>query len=458
MKLWLKISLICIAVLLLVVGLCSALLILISKNNILQLTQNSALAEQASLQASFKGMVGYYGKDDMTPLAKRSLAKYWFSQMASGTSVLTENDDTVYSSLSIRPQELLPLTQTGGQQYYIGETDGVNVLIVGSQVSILSENYSIYTVSDITYVYDSVNRMIIEFGAISLLCIVVGMALIILLVRYAIRPLKTLGASARRIAKGEYSERAQINKADEIGVLAQDFNIMAEAVQSHINELNENAHRQNLFIGGLTHEFKTPLTSVIGHSETLLFTKMPEDIVENSLAHILEQCKRLERLTQKMLRLITLQEDIELWEESVSELLDSVKSSVDEGLKQRHMNLQVFCDVDTLPMDFDLMQSLLINLVDNAAKASQEGQTIEMRAHGSTITVRDHGAGIPKDELSHIFEPFYRVDKSRSRQSGGAGLGLAVVQRIAQAHGAQITVDSIPGEGTTVNVIFPVYK
>ena len=458
MKLWLKISLICIAVLLLVVGLCSALLILISKNNILQLTQNSALAEQASLQASFKGMVGYYGKDDMTPLAKRSLAKYWFSQLASSTSVLTENDDTVYSSLSIRPQELLPLTQTGGQQYYIGETDGVNVLIVGSQVSILSENYSIYTVNDITYVYDSVNRMIIEFGAIRLLCIVVGMALIILLVRYAIRPLKTLGASARRIAKGEYSERAQINKADEIGVLAQDFNIMAEAVQSHINELNENAHRQNLFIGGLTHEFKTPLTSVIGHSETLLFTKMPEDIVENSLAHILEQCKRLERLTQKMLRLITLQEDIELREESVSELLDSVKSSVDEGLKQRHMNLQAFCDVDTLPMDFDLMQSLLINLVDNAAKASQEGQTIEMRAHGSTITVRDHGAGIPKDELSHIFEPFYRVDKSRSRQSGGAGLGLAVVQRIAQAHGAQITVDSIPGEGTTVNVIFPVYK
>lgn len=458
MKLWLKISLICIAVLLLVVGLCSTLLIIISKNNILQLTQNSALAEQTSLQASFKGMVDYYGKDDMMPLAKRSLVEYWFPQLASSTSVLMKDDDIIYSNLSIRPQELLPLTQTGGQQYYVGKTDGVNVLIVGSQVSILSENYSIYTVSDITYVYDSINQMIIKFGAISLICIVVGMALIILLVRYAIRPLKALGASARRIAKGEYSERAQINKADEIGVLAQDFNIMAQAVQSHINELNENAHRQNLFIGGLTHEFKTPLTSVIGHSETLLFTKMPEDIVENSLAHILEQCKRLERLTQKMLRLITLQEDIELRKESVSDLLDSVKNSVDEGLKQRHMNLQVFCDIGTLPMDFDLMQSLLINLVDNASKASQEGQIIEMHAHGNTITVRDHGSGIPKDELSHIFEPFYRVDKSRSTQSGGAGLGLALVQRIAQAHGAQITVDSILGEGTTVNVLFPVYK
>ena len=458
MKLWVKISLICISVLLLVVGLCSALLIIISKDNILQLTQDSALAGQASLQASFKGMVDYYGKDDMTPLAKRSLAKYWFSQLASSTSVLTKDNDTIYSSLSIRPQELLPLTQTGGQQYYMGEADGVNVLIVGSQVSILSENYSIYTVSDITYVYDSINQLIVEFGAISLSCIIVGVALIILLVRYAIRPLKTLGASARRIAKGEYSERVQINKADEIGVLAQDFNIMAEAVQSHINELNENAHRQNLFIGGLTHEFKTPLTSVIGHSETLLFTKMPGDIVENSLAHILEQCKRLERLTQKMLRLITLQEDIELRKESVSDLLDSVKSSVEEGLKQRHMNLQVVCDIETLPMDFDLMQSLVINLIDNAAKASQEGQTIEIRAQGSTITVKDHGAGIPKDELSHIFEPFYRVDKSRSRQSGGAGLGLALVQRIVQAHGAQITVDSIIGEGTMVNVTFPVYK
>jgi signal transduction histidine kinase len=447
------------AVLLLVVGLCSALLIIISRNNIVQLTLNSALAEQNSLQASFKGMVDYYGKNDMEPVAKRSLVKYWFLQLASNTSVLVMGDETIYSDISMRPEALLPLGKTDDQQYYIGTSDGGEILITGNKINILSDDYSIYTVSDITDVYNSINKMIIEIGAISLLCIVVGMALIFVLVRYAIRPLRALGLSARRIAKGEYSERAQINKkTDEIGALAQDFNAMAEAVQSHINELNDNAQRQQFFIGGLTHEFKTPLTSVIGHSETLLFTKMPEDVIQNSLAHILEQCRRLERLTQKMLRLITLQENIELYEESVPELLDSVKSSMDEVLRQRQINLSVSCDTTTLPVDFDLMQSLLINLVDNAAKASKEGQTIELRAHGSTISVADHGAGIPKDEIPCIFEPFYRVDKSRSRQSGGAGLGLALVQRIAQAHGAQIFIESIVNYGTTVKVVFPVYK
>ena len=459
MKLWLIISLVCICVLLLVVGLCSTLLIIISKNNILELTTNSALAEQTSLQKSFQNMVEFYGKDDMSSVTKHSLAKYWFSQFASNTSVLVMGDETIVSDITIQPEKMLPLENFDDQQNDIVTFGGGKILIVGSKIKIRSNDYSIYTISDLTYVFNSIDKMIVEFGAVSLLCIVVGMALIIILVRYAIRPLKTLALSARRIAKGQYSERIQINKqADEIGVLAQDFNVMAQAVQSHINELNENAQRQQLFIGGLTHEFKTPLTSVIGHSETLLFTKMPEEIVQNSLSHILEECRRLERLTQKMLRLITLQENIELHEESVSELLDSVKNSTDESLRQRNIALHIISDIKTLPMDVDLMQSLLINLVDNAAKASKEGQTIELRADGNTISVRDHGMGISKDEISRIFEPFYRVDKSRSTQSGGAGLGLALVQRIAQAHGAQIAVESTIGEGTTVKVIFSVYN
>lgn len=458
MKLWLKISLICICVLLLVVGLCSTLLIIISKDNILELTTGSALAEQTSLQKSFQSMVEFYGKDDTSPVAKYALAKYWFSQLASSTSVLLMDDETIYSDIAIQPEKLLPLGRDNEQKQDVVNFGGGKLLIVGSQINIRSDDYSIYIVSDFTSVYNSIDKMIIKLGAISLLCIIVGMALLIVLVRYAIRPLKTLGFSARRIAKGEYSERVHSKKTDEIGTLAHDFNAMAQAVQSHIDELNENAQRQQLFIGGLTHEFKTPLTSVIGHSETLLFTKMPEDVVQNSLSHILEECRRLERLTQKLLRLITLEENIELHEESVSELLDSVKNSVDETLKQRDITLHVSCDMKTLPMDFDLLQSLLINLVDNAAKASKEGQTIDLLAHGNTITVTDHGAGMPKDEIPRIFEPFYRVDKSRSRQSGGAGLGLALVQRIAQAHGAQITVESSVGKGTAVRVVFSVYK
>lgn len=457
MKLWLKISLICIAVLLLIVGACSTGLIIIVRNSILKMTLDTATNEQKNLQESFANMVRYYTKDDTAPVAKYSLAEYSFSQFAGLTSVLVSGDDTIYSNVSIQPEKILPL-YNADQQHYIGTVDETDILIVGSRVNVLSADYSVYTVSDITSVYISINSMILEFGLISLAGLTVGITLIFLLVRYAARPLKTLGLSARRIAEGDYNERAEITTHDEIGALAQDFNMMAGAVQSHINDLKEHAEWQQLFIGGLTHEFKTPLTSVIGHSETLLFTNPPEEAVQNSLLHILEECRRLERMTQKMLRLITLQEKAGLKDEDIKTLLDSVKNSTDEELKSKSIMLDVDCDIDTLPMDFDLMQSLLINLIDNAAKASGEGQVIELRAYGNTIAVTDHGTGIPEEEIQRIFEPFYRVDKSRSRKMGGAGLGLALVRRIADAHGAKIEVKSEVGKGTTISVVFPVYK
>ena len=122
---------------------------------------------------------------------------------------------------------------------------------------------------------------------------------------------------------------------DEIGELAKDFNAMAGAVQTHFEEQKEIMQRQQLFIGAVTHEFKTPLTSVIGHAETLLYTHMPEDVAANSLSHIHEQCQWLERLTQKLLKLITMGEDIAPKEESVGALLAAVSESVSETLGRR---------------------------------------------------------------------------------------------------------------------------
>ena len=213
--------------------------------------------------------------------------------------------------------------------------------------------------------------------------------------------------------------------------------------------------RQQLFISGLTHEFKTPLTSIIGHSETLLYAKLSEDAAANSLQHIHEQCRWLERLTQKLLRLITLQEEIERREESVEELLEAVRESVAETLEGRQVGLSVTCESGTLAMDYDLTLSMIINLVDNASKASTPGQTVELLAYGRTIEVRDRGIGIAGEEIDRIVEPFYMVDRSRSKRMGGSGLGLALDKTIADAHGARLLISSAPGQGTSVKVVFP---
>lgn len=455
MKLWQKISLICTAVFVLIVGACSTLLLLNSRSSILSMTIQSTKKDLVNLETSFTGMVSYYGREDASPIVKRSLINYFFSQFASNTAVLISNDEALYNNLVFDPQTLLPRDGLGDDTYYIGTIQGRHVLVVGSNTTLLSGSYTIYNVRDITDVYQNITRMIWRFGAISIAGILTGMLLIVFLVRYETRPLKDLGHTARDIAGGGYGERAAVHTRDEIGELARDFNAMAEAVQTHIEEQREIMERQQLFIGAVTHEFKTPLTSVIGHSETLLYTRMPADVVENSLSHIHEQCQWMERLTQKLLMLITMGEDIAAREESVEGLLAAVRESVSETLQKRGITLETVCEIDTLPMDFDLMQSLLVNLVDNASKASSPGQTVTVRAYDRTLEAVDQGIGIPADELPRIMEPFYMVDKSRSRKMGGSGLGLALAKRIAEAHGAHIVIESAPGQGTAIQVIFP---
>ena len=459
MKLWLKISLICIIILMLIIGVCSTILLIQSRESILQITMDNIRTEQHNLQASFSEMVNYYGNyydsDNLEPVVKRSMLKYCFSLFANNTSVLIYGDETIYSNISLLPEKILPLSESYQQKLFIGKIDGRHILIAGNNVGILSDECKVYTVRDITSVYTDIRRMALQFIAISLACIMIGTGLIIFLVRFATRHLEKLGSSARRIANGKYDERTEIASNDEVGALARNFNIMAEAVEMHIDELEKAAERQRIFIGGLTHEFKTPLTSVIGHSETLLYTKLPEDVAYNSLIQIHDQCKWLERLTQKLLALITLQENITLREESVTKLLNAVKDNVDETFKQRKTNIKITCGIDTLYMDFDLMLSAVTNLADNGSKASSAGQTVEISAYSRTIQVRDHGKGIPRNEIEKITEPFYMVDRSRNKKNGGSGLGLALVKQITDAHHAGLVFESEPGKGTTVKIIFP---
>lgn len=108
----------------------------------------------------------------------------------------------------------------------------------------------------------------------------------------------------------------------------------------------------------------------------------------------------------------------------------------------------------TLLMDFDLMRSALVNLVENARRASSPGETIILSAHDYSIEVIDHGKGIPKEEIPRITEPFYMVDRSRSKLIGGSGLGMALVKKIAEAHGAKLVIESAENRGTTIRLIF----
>lgn len=255
--------------------------------------------------------------------------------------------------------------------------------------------------------------------------------------------------------------RVDVHTQDEIGALAGDFNLMAEAVETRIAELMETAERQRLFIGGVTHEFKTPLTALLLHSRMLRRANMTDEEKDASLEHIESQCEWLERLVQTLLKLITLEREIERRPCEVDALFDTVRQNTQKSLADRGVTLITHSGGGTLNCNADLIQSLLINLVDNAAKAydaDAADKRVLLTFSNNTIQVKDFGRGIPKEAMERIFEPFYMVDKSRSKKAGGSGLGLALVKQIADAHGARLEVESTLGSGTAVRVVFPNYK
>jgi len=333
------------------------------------------------------------------------------------------------------------------QQTLLKQIDGRHILIVGNIVTVSNDEYIIYLVKDVTGFFDMINSMIIRFILICSIGVIIGTLFITLLARRGIKPLIKLKNTSHKIAVGEYDKRAKIQTNDEVGELAADFNTMANAVEAHILDLEDKAKRLELFIGGISHEFKTPMTSMIIHSDTLLSTDLNEEETQNSLMHIHGQCRWLESLTQKLLKLITLGESINLKFENVQNLFDDVSASV--GIP-----LEIDCKPQTLLMDYDLMKSLLINLIDNASKASESGQTIALRAYENIIEVQDNGKGIPKDEVEKITDPFYMVDRSRNKRTGGSGLGLALVKRITDAHEADLFIESEVDKGTTIKIIF----
>ena len=466
MKLWQKAAAVCAGVLALVVAACSVVMLLYARHTILDMSRQQVRDRQRDLAVSFSEMANYYLLNSDSDVVRDSLVKYCFSRFADDTSVLMRGGETVSTALNIDPSDWLDTEASqgladrwdasGGQRSFEGRIRGRDVLIAGTSVNIRSQVFEVYTVRDVTDIHRSLAVMALIFLAVSLGGILLGAGAVTLLMRRGARPLAALSAAAREITGGAYDVRADVHTNDEIGALAADFNAMAAAVQSHVAELSETAQRQRLFIGGVNHEFKTPLTAILLHTRLLQRVNLTEEERRQSLAHIERQCTWLERLTQKLLKTITLQQDITKEEVPAEELIDRVRASTQQILADRNCTLVTACDGSRVLVDADLMQSLLINLVDNASKSYDPGdgeRTVWLTVSDRVLEVCDAGRGIPAEAVGRIFEPFYMVDKSRSKKHGGSGLGLALAKQIADAHGARLAVNSAPGKGTAVQVI-----
>ncbi|MDO5426183.1 MAG: HAMP domain-containing sensor histidine kinase [Eubacteriales bacterium] len=276
------------------------------------------------------------------------------------------------------------------------------------------------------------------------------------LVKRQLKPLGELEKTAIGISQGDYGKRMRVRTKDEVGRVGNVFNQMAEQIEDQMKELEEVSERRKQLLGGLTHELRTPMTSIIGYSDTLMNVKLSPEQQKRALGHINAECHRLERLSGKLMNLLGMYDSESIFMEihPMKELFSRVSKLETYRLKEHEMQLQMDCQMGDMRMDVDLMESLLVNLLDNAIKASQPGSRIELKAWGRTILVRDYGKGIPQEEISRVTEAFYMVDKSRSKKAGGIGLGLALCVRIAQIHQGELSIESEVGKGTSVYITF----
>lgn len=273
------------------------------------------------------------------------------------------------------------------------------------------------------------------------------------------RPIFLLTRASKSLSRGDMKARVKTHSEDEIGLLSVHFNEMADALEEKINELEDAARRQEDFVGSFTHELKTPLTSIIGYADLLRSRDMDENTRFEASNYIYHEGKRLESLSLRLLEfLVEGNQEPEFRTLPLTILMEEVLNSIHPELLKKNIKLINNVSEHKILANQDLIKIVIFNILDNARKAVSGEGTIELSSgiiQGKVyVMVKDNGRGIPQKDLGKITEAFYMVDKSRSRNEGGAGLGLSICARIMQLHKGEILFESEVDKGTTVTLLF----
>ena len=438
---------------------CGFLLLRTSARSTIQAAEDNAVSELAMLKTSFSSAAAKNLDAGASDTVRRSLLIYTFQSYADDTFsgsqyVLKRGEETLYNNSGYAPEALL-----GGLERNTVTWQGEKLFAAGIDMDLLRETYQLYLIRNVTDLYDSISRLRLQFALICAVAVLLSAALILLVTSRTLRPLKTLEREAAAMGQGDYrariplSDRARQRK-DEITTVSESFNRMADAVEQHIDSVTALAEERKMLIGALTHEMKTPLTAIIGYAESLDRAKLNAEQREEAVAFIHRESRRLERLSQKMMQLITLTDgaDIAIRDVSAGELFNTAKQTLQIVADRQETSLSFVESGERFSMDADLITGVLINLVDNACSAGAKHVTVSARER--VISVSDDGCGIPPKIVEKVTQPFFRADKSRSRRGGHAGLGLALAERVALLHGAHLSIESREGSGTIVSFRF----
>lgn len=280
---------------------------------------------------------------------------------------------------------------------------------------------------------------------------------IVILSRKITNPLLEMKKATKKMADGDYKQKLHISGKDEIAQLGYAIQILGEKLQYYEDTRNE-------FLSSISHELRTPITYIKGYSDVLIkgLVKEKEEQIFY-LKVINEETKRVSELINDlfdMAKIQTGQFSLEKEEIDMIPLIQKMMKSLSPVAEEKNIQFIFEKYVDKLQVYVDpkRMEQVFFNLIENAIKYTAEGEVrviVQQDKESYKINIKDTGSGIPKEEISNIFDRFYRVEKSRARNTGGTGLGLFVVKEIIQLHEGQINVQSTERKGTTFTIILP---
>lgn len=315
------------------------------------------------------------------------------------------------------------------------------------------------TLRDVSEVFRERSVGFSVYRRLTALMLVIGTVIMHMISSWLTKPIRILTSATKRMAAGEYGHRARQVSQDELGELTGDFNHMAGALEENIRKLEEEIQDREEFVAAFAHELKTPLTAIIGYADMLRSRKLDEEKHFLASQYIYTEGKRLEAMSFRLLDLIvTRKNQVEIQRIPAGKLfayLEELFKTPEKG----GMEFVFSCEEGNVWAEANLIKTVLINLIDNACKASEPGGRIEVcgkrMERGYCFSVRDYGVGIPEEEKNKIVKAFYMVDKSRSRSRNGAGLGLTLCAEILRLHKSELAIESCPGEGTRMSFVLP---
>jgi signal transduction histidine kinase len=373
----------------------------------------------------------------------------------------SEKDDCIHKTRAF-PSKVL-LETTPGEYFSSGTLDGYysdNRYTAGVPIVLDSESSPsafCYVTTKATFL----SGLPVTFLQIFLTAAAVMLIIIIIFVAFMsysmTKPLKQMSAAAKKFAVGDFSARVNVTSDDEIGELATAFNYMADSLAS-----SEGMRRS--FISNVSHELKTPMTTIAGFIDGMLDGTIPPERHDHYMKIVSTEVKRLSRLVTSMLNLSRIDRGelkVNRQKFDMFSLIITILASYEQKIIARKLHITGLEDFRSIVVDADpdLMYQVVYNLIENAVKFTNEGGTIhfgvEETRYDVSVSISNTGPGIPPEDIRFVFDRFYKTDKSRSIDKKGMGLGLFIAKTIMRLHGGDIYVDSRVNEFTTFTIRLP---